>query len=58
MSEYIRTQLDGGKWVVTEAGHDFRHPLKVVTFAFDTETQTYFDGKILSNDKLFKKIKT
>lgn len=32
-------------------------PQKAVTFAFDTETQVYFDGKILDTKKLFNKVK-
>lgn len=55
--DYTKVKLQGGKWVITTAGHDYLHPLKWCTFAFDTETQTYFDGKLLDNKQLFKKVK-
>lgn len=35
---------DGNNWVITEHAHDYERPQKAVTFAFDTETQIYFDG--------------
>lgn len=57
MESYTKVKLDNGKWVITTAGHDYARPVKACTFAFDTETQTYFDGKLLDNKKLFKKIK-
>lgn len=57
MSKYQKVILNNGKWVITENGHDYLKPQKWVTFAFDTETQVYFDGKILDPKKLFKKVK-
>lgn len=57
MSKYTKVTLPNGVWVITENGHDYLKPQKWVTFAIDTETQTYFDGKILDPKKLFKKIK-
>ena len=57
MSQYDKVQLSGGIWVITTKGHDYKKPLKACTFAFDTETQTYFDGKLLDTRALFKKIK-
>lgn len=57
MSQYEKVQLSGGIWVITTKGHDYKKPLKACTFAFDTETQTYFDGKLLDTRTLFKKIK-
>ena len=56
MSEYAKVKLDNGKWVITTKGHDYTRPQRACTFAFDTETQTYFDGKILDNKNLFKKV--
>lgn len=41
---YQKTELANGKWAITEVGRDFRRPFRCVTFAFDTETQVYFDG--------------
>lgn len=55
MSKYTKVQLNNGKWVITENGHDFMKPQKWCTFAIDTETQTYFDGRVLDPKKLFKK---
>ena len=55
--KYNKVKLDNGKWVITTYGHDYTRPLKACTFAIDTETQTYFDGKLLSNKNLFNKIK-
>lgn len=55
--KYTKVTLNKGTWVITEEGHDYMKPKKAVTFAFDTETQVYFDGKILDPSKLFKKVK-
>lgn len=55
--KYTKETLNNGSWVITEEGHDYMKPEKAVTFAFDTETQVYFDGKILDPSKLFKKVK-
>lgn len=57
MQQYNKVQLKNDKWVITSAGLDFKHPHKACTFAFDTETQVLFDGKILPPSKLFNKIK-
>ena len=57
MNKYAKVQLNGGVWVITETGHDYLKPQKWCTFAIDTETQTYFDGKLLNNKKLFKKVR-
>lgn len=57
MSKYAKVKLDNGIWVITTQGHDYTKPIKACTFAIDTETQTYFDGKLLSNKDLFKKTK-
>lgn len=56
MSEYTKVKLDNGKWVITTIGHDYTSPQRACTFALDTETQTYFDGKLLDNKQLFKKV--
>lgn len=55
--EYEKKNLSGGIWVITEKGHDYAKPVKAVTFAFDTETQVYFDGKIVPTKELARKIK-
>lgn len=54
--EYTKVTLTNNIWVITEKGHDHNKPQKAVTFAFDTETQVYFDGKILDTKKLYNKI--
>lgn len=55
--EYEKKVLNGGVWVITEKGRDYMKPSKGCTFAFDTETQVYFDGKILETKKLARKIR-
>lgn len=57
MSKYTKTNLPNGVWIITENGHDYLHPNKWCTFAIDTETQVYFDGKILETKKLFKRVR-
>lgn len=57
MGKYTKVKLDNGVWVITEQGHDYLKPQKWCTFAIDTETQTYFDGKLLDPKKLFKRLK-
>ena len=55
--KYTKWNLGGRKWAYTEEGHDYRAPTKGCTFAMDTETQVYFDGKILETKKLAKRIR-
>ena len=55
--EYEKKALENGLWVITEKGHDYLKPSKGCTFAFDTETQTYLDGKLIDTKKLARKIK-
>lgn len=57
MGKYTKVKLENGVWVITEQGHDYMKPQKWCTFAIDTETQTYFDGKLLDPKKLFKRLK-
>ena len=56
--EYEKKVLSSGVWVITEKGHDYLNPSKGCTFAFDTETQVYFDGKLIDTKKLARKIRT
>lgn len=53
---YKKTQLTATTWVITSENNDYNKPLHACTFAFDTETLTYFDGHIYNNKTLFKKI--
>lgn len=55
--EYEKLVMENGNWVITEKGHSYLTPSKACTFAFDTETQVYFDGKILDTKKLAKRIR-
>ena len=55
--KYERTKLENNVWIITDSGHDFRKPAKWCTFAMDTETQIYYDGKILDTKKLARKLK-
>ena len=55
--EYERTQLENKVWIITERGHDWQKPVKACTFAMDTETQVYFDGKILDTKTLARKLR-
>ena len=55
--EYDKKVLNGGVWVITEKGRDYLKPLKACTFAFDTETQIYLDGRIVDVKTLARKIK-
>ena len=55
--QYERTRLENGVWIITERGHEWQKPLKACTFAMDTETQVYYDGKILDTKKLARKLK-
>lgn len=52
---YTKTSLENGKWVITEAGHDYLKPKKACTFAIDTETQVYFKGKVIETKALFNR---
>lgn len=55
--KYTKTVLKNNKWVITEEGKNYLTPVKACTFAFDTETLVFFNGKILSQKELFKKVK-
>lgn len=57
MNKYIKVTLPNGKWVITESGHDYLMPSKWHTFAFDTETQVYLDGKVMQPNKLFRRLR-
>lgn len=56
--KYDKIQLDANTWVIVEEGHDYKQPLKqAVTFAFDTETLVYLDGKIEAQGTIFERLK-
>lgn len=54
---YKRTLLKNGKWVITYANKDYLNPAKACTFAFDTENFVYCDGKKISQNEIFEKLK-
>ena len=54
---YKTTKLENGVWIITEAERDFAKPRKSVTFAVDTETLTYIDGRIYGEKAMAKKLK-
>lgn len=52
---YTKINIDSNKWVIVEEGRDYKQPLKeAVTFAFDTETLVYLDGKIETQEIILK----
>ena len=57
MREYNREQLPDGKWVIYEAGRNWRKPRPACTFAFDTETRVFLDGKVQTQHDIFVALK-
>lgn len=55
--EYTKTQINNDVWVIVEKGRTWTSPRKAVTFAFDTETLVYLDGKIESQATIFERLK-
>lgn len=55
--EYEKRNLENGVWVITEKGHDYTKPVKGCTFAFDTETQIYIDGKKVAISSIERRIR-
>ena len=53
--KYVYLKTEPQKFVIFEEGKDYLNPSKWHTFAFDTETQTYFDGR-KANEKELKKL--
>ena len=54
---YLRYNLGRGRWVITDAGTNYRRPQKAVTFAFDTENVVMLDGVIMSQTERFERLK-
>ena len=52
--KYVYRLIEPSKYVIFEEGKDYLSPSKWHTFAFDTETQTYFDGRKVSEKELKK----
>lgn len=57
MSEYTRYNYTNGTWIITDKKCNVQHPKRACTFAFDTETFVYLDGKIATQDAIFAAIK-
>ena len=53
MTTYTREQIPDGKWVIYEAGRNWRKPRPACTFAFDTETRVFLDGKVQTQHDIF-----
>lgn len=56
-AKYTKTDLTGGVWIITDKGRDYLRPSKAVTFAFDTETQTYLNNRLIEPKNLLKRTK-
>lgn len=54
---YVRKRFDNGTWIITDGKCDVQRPKRTCTFAFDTETFVYLDGRIASQDDIFEAIK-
>lgn len=50
---YVRKTYENGAWVIHSAGTNIEKPKRTITFAFDTETFVYLDGKIATQDAIF-----
>ena len=48
---YIRNK-QGKEWIITEEGHDWKHPAQWPTAAFDTENLVLLDGVVRDPDDL------
>lgn len=58
MQHYRQEHINNNVWVVYEEGHDYKQPLKTcATFAFDTETLVLLDGKVKSQEAIFKALR-
>lgn len=54
---FVQKFINETAWIATEEGHDHLKPSPAYTFALDTETITYLDGKVLKDKSLAKKLK-
>lgn len=57
MTTYKKTRFKSGAWVITEYGHEWDEPKKAITFAFDTETFAFLDGKIQSQKAMLEALR-
>ena len=50
---YKKINYTNGIWIITDESVNVQSPKKACTFAFDTETFVYLDGKICTQNELF-----
>lgn len=55
-TKYSVVRFPSGDWVVVESGRNWRAPVKCDTFAFDTETFAFLDGKKMSQEDIFNSL--
>jgi len=58
-AKYKKVNITTDIWVITETGHDYLKPKSKTscTFAFDTETLVFLDGKIITQKELYERLK-
>lgn len=54
---YKRINYDDGTWIVASSNCNVQAPIRACTFAFDTETFVYLDGRICTQDEIFNALK-
>lgn len=54
VGNYDVVKFGNGDWVVVESGRNWKEPKHTHTFAFDTETFAYLDGKKMSQEAIFE----
>lgn len=57
LTKYTYQQINANVWVITDKTTNFCKPSRACTFAFDTETLVYLDGKLLPQSEILKKTK-
>ena len=54
VGNYDVVKFGNGDWLVVESGRNWKEPQHTHTFAFDTETFAYLDGKKMSQEAIFE----
>lgn len=57
MTRYTITRFANGGWVITDKLQKWDRPQKATTFAFDTETLVYVDGRVMSQDAIYQELR-
>ena len=55
--KYQKITYPNNKWIICEKDLNIEKPKQTYTFAFDTETFLYLDGKKLSQNEVLEKLK-